>query len=429
MKSLLDKINTKLNAQGGFLKAISVLVGGTALAQLISILILPILTRIYTPEEFSVFAIFTSLLSAIVVVSCLRFEIAIPIPKKDKTAINLLLLSLISNIFLTIFLIIFIYFFKEKIFSYINNPFFNDFIWLIPVSFFLAGLYNTLQFWHTRKKNFKIISKTRIYQSVSSSFIQITMGFLGAGVLGLILGQVVNFAAGLGLLFSKFKAEGFFLFKKTSIDRIIYDFNKYDKFPKYSTFEALTHSFSMHLPIVIIGLFLIGPEVGYILLAMKIMSIPIGLIGSAVAQVYLAGAKDYRINRRLFNYSIYTVKKIFIIGIAPILFIGFSSYLFSETILGSEWSAVGEISMYLIPAVFMQLVASPITMGLHIIEKQKLAMFLQIFGFFIRVVGLFIVGRYNVDYIFEYFVISSFLFYFFYLIITLIVIYRNEVEN
>lgn len=429
MKSLRDKVNVKLNRQGGFLKAVSVLAGGTALAQIISILILPILTRIYTPEDFSVFAIFTSLLGAIVVVSCLRFEIAIPIPKKDKTAVNLILLSLISNIFTTILLIIFLYFFKENIFSYINNPEFNKFIWLIPIGFFLAGLYNTFQFWHTRKKNFKIISKTRIYQSITSSLIQISMGVLGVGALGLIVGQIFTFIAGLGLLFSKFKAEGLICLKKTSIDSIVYDFNKYDKFPKYSTFEALAHSSSMHLPIVIIGLFLIGPEAGYILLAMKVMSIPMNLIGSAVAQVYLANAQDYNHNKQLFNYSLYTVKKMFIIGIIPISFIGCGAYLLSGIIFGSEWIPVGKIAMYLIPAVFMQLIASPITMGLHIIEKQKIAMILHFFGFFIRVIGLLWIGSSSVKYMLEYFIISSFFFYFFYLIATLLVIYKNEVRS
>ena len=83
MKSLLDKINAKLNAQGGFFKAVSVLVGGTAFAQLIGFICLPILTRLYTPEDYSVLGVYVAIVSILSVVSCLRFEIAIPIAKSD----------------------------------------------------------------------------------------------------------------------------------------------------------------------------------------------------------------------------------------------------------------------------------------------------------------------------------------------------------
>ena len=164
MKNLLEKINNKLNDQGGFLKAVSILAGGTAFAQILGILTLPILTRLYSPEEFSVFAIYSAILGAITVISCLRFDIAIPIPDKDSTAINLIILSLLSDVALTLILILIIFFYNDYIFSLFNNSSFIKFIWLIPIGFFLSGLYNTFQFWHTRKKNFKIIAETRVFQ-------------------------------------------------------------------------------------------------------------------------------------------------------------------------------------------------------------------------------------------------------------------------
>ncbi len=104
MKSLLDKINAKLNAQGGFFKAVSVLVGGTAFAQLIGFICLPILTRLYTPEDYSVLGVYVAIVSILSVVSCLRFEIAIPISKHNEEAKALLLLAIISNIIFTFIL-------------------------------------------------------------------------------------------------------------------------------------------------------------------------------------------------------------------------------------------------------------------------------------------------------------------------------------
>lgn len=426
MKSFLDKVNAKLNGQGGFLKSVSVLAGGTAFAQMLGVLTLPILTRLYTPEQFSVFAIYSALLGTIAVISCLRFEIAIPIPNNDKTAINLLVLSILSNFFLTILLMIFIVFFNKYISSLINNPNFIKFIWLIPVGFFLSGLYNAFQFWYTRKKNFKIITETRIVQSVSSSIVQILMGILGVGVLGLIIGQIINFSAGIVKLILNFKRENLSLLKIINIKSIKLDFIEYNKFPKYSTLEALAHSSSMQLPIVVIGVFLLGPEAGYILLAMKIMTIPMSLIGGAIAQVYLASAPEYYRNGKLFNYSLMIVKKILKFSCLPIFLIGLGAYLFFPFIFGEQWAPAGKIAIYLMPWILMQLLSSPITMALHIIGKQKIAMLLHFFGFFIRVIGLVLIGSKFPSYLIEYFAFSGFIFYFIYLFVILSIVHREE---
>ncbi|KMU98388.1 hypothetical protein ACS72_15385 [Acinetobacter sp. VT 511] len=428
MKNVLDKINTKLNAQEGFLKAVSVLAGGTAFAQVLGILTLPILTRLYTPQEFSVFAIYTALLGTLVVISCLRFEIAIPIPKNDKTAINLLILCLLSNIFLTALLIFCIILFKETIDNIINNKDFIKFIWLVPVGFFLAGLYNTFQFWYTRKKKFKDIAKTRVFQSISSSAVQVLMGILGGGVLGLIIGQIVNYSSGLLKLIKGFNKEKNITVNNISLKDIKLDFEKYDKFPKYSTLEALAHSSSMQLPLVIIGIFFLGPETGYIFLAMKVMTIPMSLIGNAIAQVYLANAPEHYNNKKLFEYSIKIVKKILKISWLPVFLMGVGSYYLFAIIFGKQWAAAGEIAIFLVPWILMQLLSSPIAMALHVIGKQKIAMLLHFFGFVIRVLGLITIGFTISNYMIEYFLLSGFVFYLIYLVFILSVVYRDERE-
>jgi len=428
LKNVLDKINTKLNAQEGFLKAVSVLAGGTAFAQVLGILTLPILTRLYTPQEFSVFAIYTALLGTLVVISCLRFEIAIPIPKNDKTAINLLILCLLSNIFLTALLIFCIILFKETIDNIINNKDFIKFIWLVPVGFFLAGLYNTFQFWYTRKKKFKDIAKTRVFQSISSSAVQVLMGILGVGVLGLIIGQIVNYSSGLLKLIKGFNKEKNITVNNISLKDIKLDFEKYDKFPKYSTLEALAHSSSMQLPLVIIGIFFLGPETGYIFLAMKVMTIPMSLIGNAIAQVYLANAPEHYNNKKLFEYSIKIVKKILKISWLPVFLMGIGSYYLFAIIFGKQWAAAGEIAIFLVPWILMQLLSSPIAMALHVIGKQKIAMLLHFFGFVIRVLGLITIGFTISNYMIEYFLLSGFVFYLIYLVFILSVVYRDERE-
>ncbi len=68
----------------GFIRSVGVLVGGTAAAQVLMVLVLPLLTRLYTPDDFSVLAVYASILGIVTIAACLRMEIAIPLPQHEE---------------------------------------------------------------------------------------------------------------------------------------------------------------------------------------------------------------------------------------------------------------------------------------------------------------------------------------------------------
>ena len=415
MKNLFGKINTKLDAQGGFLKSVGVLAGGTAFAQALGVLVLPLITRLYSPEEFALFAVYTSIVGILTVAICLRFEIAIPLPEKDEDALSLFMLSLLSNILLTTLLAVVIFFFQESILTFIQQPQLKPYQWLIPIGVFLAGLYSSLQYWATRKKQFSAIAQTRMTQAVSSSTVQIGAGYLSYGVIGLLFGQIINFSAGIFRLFISFSKETKHLFNQLSITKLKENWKKYDKFPKYSTFESLANVAAIQVPVIIIAAVAIGPEAGYLMLAMKVMAIPMGLIGGSIAQVYLGHAPEYYNKGDLKQYTIHTIKQIAKIAIIPLVFIGCIAPFIFPIVFGNSWTQAGYMLLWMIPWFIMQILSSPFSMSLHITGNQKTALILQIMGLIIRVGGLLLISMTYKDWTFEYYAISGFLFYSIYL--------------
>lgn len=81
-------------ARKKFFLSVGVLAGGTGLSQAIMLAMSPVLTRIYSPTDFSMLAAYTALTSILSVAACLRFDIAIPLPEAEHEAANLLGLSL-----------------------------------------------------------------------------------------------------------------------------------------------------------------------------------------------------------------------------------------------------------------------------------------------------------------------------------------------
>lgn len=424
MKSLLDKVNAKLNAQGGFLKAVSVLVGGTAFAQLIGFLCLPILTRLYTPEDYSVLGVYVAMVAILAVISCLRFDIAIPIPENENDGKALLLLSFLSNTIFSIILYAVLFISYPYIQHYKIIDQLSYWIWLIPLGVFVSGFYSALQFWATRHKRFKDIAKTRMTQAISGNAASLAGGMFSVGFGGLIVGQLLNFSGGLFKLAVSAKKD----LAAVKSSPLKTTFAKYSNFPKYSAFEALANTSAIQLPLIIIASFLIGPEVGYLMLAMKVLGIPMGLIGSAMSQVYLSHAPAYHQKGELFEYTKSILRKILKLVIFPFLILLLiSPYIFGY-IFGAQWADIGYYISAMIPWYFMQILSSPVSMSLHIIEEQKIALILQIFGFFIRVIILLILALYFSKYISDYYILSGFIFYTVYMVVILACLKYKKVK-
>ena len=144
----------------------------------------------------------------------------------------------------------------------------------------------------TREKKFKLVAKTRMTQAVSGVAVQIGFGSFGLAPIGLLIGQILNSGAGVyGLLRDLIKSNKTLLFAFSFHD-LKKTFKNYDRFPKVSTWEALFNSAGIQLPILIIASLLIGEEAGFLMLAMRLLSAPLGLIGGSVSQVYLSEASE-----------------------------------------------------------------------------------------------------------------------------------------
>lgn len=412
MKSLLDKVNAKLNAQGGFLKSISVLIGGTAFAHAITVLALPFITRLYSPEDFSRLAVYSSLLGIFAVVACLRYEVAIPLPKNEEDAERLLIVSVLSSISFSLILAILLFVFSSNVEKLLGSGYFSQITWILPLGVLVASLYSAFKFWSTRTKDFKTIAQTKIQQSTSSTIAQLVLGWFGYTGVGLLIGQFFYSGAGVFSLIRKKTKIQKFSFKKTK--NTIIDYIHY---PKYSVGEALFNTAGVHLPILIIAAVAAPKEAGYLLLASKIMIIPMVLIGASISQVYYAHANDAKQEDRLADFTYQCMYKLALLGIAPLLFIGILAPTVFPLVFGSEWMRSGTLVAWMTPWFIIQFIVSPVSMALHVNNNQQLAVLVQFAGLVLKVVLVWLVFKTEKDLISEVYAISGFLFYLLYMLV------------
>ncbi|GKW13269.1 polysaccharide biosynthesis protein [Pectobacterium carotovorum subsp. carotovorum] len=395
----------------GFFRSASVLVGGTAFAQVIAIVILPIITRVYSPEDFNTLAVYNSIISIIAVISCLRLDIAIPLPDKDEDAIAILLMSLFFCFFTSFIIGVALLTFSDKLTVLVNVKELNSFVWLIPIGVWVTGTYSALQYWATRKNNFKLIAKTRVQQSIGGGGIQLLLGWLKITPLGLLFGQLVNNGAGVFNLSFSIISDKKFSFSCVNIRKMKSIFFEYKRFPLFSTFEALANNVGIYLPIILIGSLAYGPEAGYLLLATKIMIAPLSLVGGATAQVYLSKAPSEFRNNNLALYSKNILIGLGRLGVGPLIFAGMTASSILPLIFGPSWERAGVMISWMTPWFIMQFLSSPISMALHVTNNQKTALYLQVVGAILRISSVLFAYYVIQENIVEYYALSGFVFY------------------
>lgn len=395
----------------GFIRSASVLVGGTASAQIMMMLALPLLTRLYSPDDFSILAVYTAIISIISVGACLRLDIAIPLPESDEEAINLLAVALICAAALSGVTAAFILTFPTAISQALNQPNIEPYLWLVPIGIFITSSYNALQFWATRKKAFHIVAKTRISQALGSICTQLSLGWIGITPLGLILGQIANSGTGLISLIRLVVQDGKNILNKITYKTLVAHFIKYNHYPKYSTPEALMNSAGIQVPIILIASAAVGQEAGFLMLAMRVMQAPMGLIGGAIGQVYLSRASEELRNGTLSKFTIGTISGLLKLGAGPLLFAGLVAPNAFSLAFGDEWRRAGELVSWMTPWLFMQLLASPISMVMHVCHKQRTMLFLTIGGIILRIGTVLVVLQLFPEYTSEGYAVSSALFY------------------
>lgn len=366
-----------------FLKNASLLMGGTGVAQIIILLASPIITRLYEPSVFGEFSAYVGVISVFVVISTLRYHLAIPIASTDKEALHLATISLLSLIFITLFttLLILLTPLEGYFQTIVEN---KTAIWLIPVGVFFVGLYQVANYWAIRRKIFKDIASTRVIQSTLLVLIQVSAA--GFGVLALIIGQIIGQTAGVYRLFKKGNIfEGYSCVNKIELIKVA---KKYKKFPLLESWSSLLNTAGYHLPVLFLAFFFSSTSAGLYALANQVLSIPVSLLGEAVGKVFMSGVSDKFKSGKANDYIyeiISNLAKIF----APlfVIFAVFASDLFGF-IFGSSWEGAGGYATIMSPWLYIVFIVSPIASSLFLVNKQEYTLYFQICLLFFRVLSI-----------------------------------------
>jgi O-antigen/teichoic acid export membrane protein len=363
---------------------IAALVGGAASSQILAIVAAPILTRIYSPEDFGLLTVYVSLLALLGVISSLCYELAIPLPDSDIDAIHIVIVCMIIVVMMSLISGVLVYFFGGVLADYLKMEALEGVLWLIPMGVFFAGLFKVFNYWSVRTKEFSSIASTRIGQTITTLVIQIS--FFKFGGVMLLAGQVIGQLFGsVCLTFIATRKHAFSSWTWSGLGAVV---SRYKYFPIYSSWSGLANTAGLQLPPLVFAVYF-GPSiVGMYSLAHRILSIPTTLIGNATGQVLLSHGADAHNNNKLSRLVRCIHSDLATLGLPPTLIVLVSGEQLFQLVFGDEWGEAGKIAQILSPWLYLTFLTAPLASLFTIKEQQFKALIFQVFLLTARLIGI-----------------------------------------
>lgn len=357
-----------------FLSNTATLIGGAGIAQALPLLFAPLISRLFTAADFSVFGVFVAVYSIMGAVISLKYDLAIMLPKEDNKAKNLVFLCLLNSLFLTFLVFVFLLVFKNLVVGFLGNSSLNNLILLVPFAALFLSINSILIVWYNRNKQYKTIATNKIFRNSSLTASNIALGFAKTSHFGLIISQIISDGiAAVYYLFTYYKnaLNSSFTFNFKEIKQIA---KEYSRFPKFTLPSAFIDAFSAQIPILMIAALFSDSLSGGYFFAYRILAIPIALIGAAYSQTFYQKFVGF-INNFEFRSALVFLQKSWVllagIILIPALVILFKGEFVFSLVFGNEWIESGKIASLLIIYIMFAFVSSPTSSTYIALGMQK----------------------------------------------------------
>ncbi len=352
----------RLVPQSPFARSVATLVTGTGLAQALPLVLAPVLTRLYSPEDFGAFALYASMCAILAVLVTGKYELAIVVPKRDSEAINIAAVTAMLSLLISLVFLVLVALRGQRVAEWLNHPEVAPWLYFVPVTTLIVGWYHALNAWTHRRARYSGMATSRVVQSGAAGASQLVAGFVRSGPVGLIVGQMAGQLLATLFLAASIPAQERRRIRSISVKRMVWVARKHLDYPKYMVPGQAMSVGAAELPLLLLSVVFGAGVAGYYALAQRVMAAPLSLVASAVGDVYRQKAAERFARegecRDLFRATLTRLLLFAFLPALPVLLFGPSLFAF---VFGDGWRSAGEVAALLSVLVFFQTVSSPLS--------------------------------------------------------------------
>jgi O-antigen/teichoic acid export membrane protein len=373
-----------------FNRAHAMFFSSSALVMAFPIISAPIIARLYTPEDFGIYAVFFSLATIISSISSLELRnIALIASERGDAAHGTLLALVVVGLF-SLFIGFFVLFLPNAWLSLLVGATVLSYLIFLPLTVFFMGVTQVLFSWAIREKEYKKLAKNKLILGLSTMVLQIGVGLTEPGAIGFIVANIIGLLMVTLLLSNLFIRDLIVLRPKFTIKSSFVQLRLHCSLIIWTMPGSLINSLCQFLPEILINRFFGSVLLGQYSLAMRMINIPISFLSTSMQDIFRQQASAEFNETGNIRSSFFRFFVIGLIGAAVIIvpLISFIPYML-PIIFGAQWTEAGVLIQAIFFLSVVRFISSPLSYIWIIRGKQKLDFLWQVGLLVLSILTLF----------------------------------------
>ena len=360
------------------LNATLLIASGSIIGQLMVVLTMPFITRLYGAGEMGLYALFVASVGLVATVVALHYELAIPLSKCDLHARLVTKLALLVVFGLGLASLGIVIAAGDAALKTIGILELGSIKEFLPVSLFATGLITVLTYRTIRFKTFRLTGVAKASQALVQSGAQIGYGIYGFGANGLVYGTIMGQCVAVYILgqngFWREIVRGW-LSHRSKFGVLA---TRYKSFPIVSTPSSLINAAVAQVPVMALAAWFDIRVVGLYALGVRILQVPLRFIGDSLSQVFFSMAAEAHRNGSLERVvsKTWRVQTTFALhSFVPLAII--APELFGA-IFGQEWREAGVYTQLIMPWIAVSFVSTSLSILVTVLQRQRQELVFQL---------------------------------------------------
>ena len=371
-----------------FWKNVLTVVAGATGAQVLPLLVAPLLTRLCTPDEMGAFSVWLGVISVAAIAATLRVDTAMILDHEEEQQRTCFSVVAYSATVLALVLTL-----CGAAARALDLPAVRDMSWFglltIGIGTWLTAYTQTTLAYAASHNLFGKAARAKMWGAGTIALSQLVL--LGAGVGGkaLLAGQLIGLCAGLWAARMLLSPPSTHVRLRLDAEQRSY-LIKHQAFWRFSLPSSLLNSLVGQLPLFMVGLKHGALAAGLFALTQRVLAAPISLIAYSILEVFKRqSVHDFQTLGNCRDVYRHTFKALFLLALGPSLILfQFSPELFAF-VFGEAWRPAGTIARVLAPLYFLNFIASPLSYVFFVAGKQKIELVWQL-ALFLMTITVFL---------------------------------------
>ncbi len=350
---------------------VATVASGSATGQLVTVVVSPFLTRLYAPEAFGLLATYIGIVGILLVVSSLRYNLAIVVPASHTEAGALLRVSTLLVLTTAGITAVVVALVPAAWYPGAALRELAPYAFFVPLALLGGGLQEACSMWAVSHQAYRRLALARATDGTVRGISQLALAFVGAlGPAGLLMGDVLGRWLG-AVVIARTPAPS-----SDSRTRIgMYEAaRRHRRFAAFGVPAALLNAAGVHAPVIVFAWFFGMDVAGWFALGQRVIAIPMSLVGHAVAQVFTGEVATLarEAPRDLRKAFLKVSASLMAVGLAPTAALALTGPTFFRLVFGEEWAEAGVYVRIAAVTYLLQVVVSPLSHILNVLGRQAL---------------------------------------------------------